>query len=55
MTMLDKLLSRHCPLRYDEIRAREAENDPKALVITNIRDNRAPTVELAAATNHPPC
>jgi tagatose-1,6-bisphosphate aldolase non-catalytic subunit AgaZ/GatZ len=35
--MPETLLSQHCPRQYDEIRAGELKNDPKALVISNIR------------------
>lgn len=35
--MPETLLSQHCLRQYDEIRAGELENDPKALVIANIR------------------
>jgi D-tagatose-1,6-bisphosphate aldolase subunit GatZ/KbaZ len=35
--MPETLLSQHCPRQYDEIRAGELKNDPKALVIANIR------------------
>ena len=31
------LLSQHCPRQYDEIRAERLKNDPKALVIANVR------------------
>ena len=33
----ETLLSQHCPRQYDEVRAGRLENDPKALVIENIR------------------
>jgi D-tagatose-1,6-bisphosphate aldolase subunit GatZ/KbaZ len=35
--MPETLLSQHCPRQYDEIRAGKLKNDPKALVIANIR------------------
>ena len=35
--MPETLLSQHCPRQYDEIRAGMLKNDPKALVIANIR------------------
>jgi D-tagatose-1,6-bisphosphate aldolase subunit GatZ/KbaZ len=35
--MPETLLSQHCPRQYDEIRAGGLKNDPKALVIANVR------------------
>ena len=33
----ETLLSQHCPRQYDEVRAGRLQNDPKSLVIENIR------------------
>jgi D-tagatose-1,6-bisphosphate aldolase subunit GatZ/KbaZ len=33
----ETLLSQYCPLQYDEIRAGTMHNDPKAIVIANVR------------------